>query len=273
MFEGILKNVKSKRPLIHNITNYVTVNDCANILLAAGASPVMADAEEECGDITAVSNGLNINIGTLNSRTVKAMIVSGKKANENKIPIVFDPVGAGASQFRTETALKLLEEVKFSVIKGNISEIKTLAFGNGRTCGVDANEADMITDENLEQTACFAKKFAGITNSVVAITGKTDIVADEKTAFIIKNGHKMMSAVTGCGCMLSALCAAFCAATQKDILTAAAAAVSTMGLAGEIAHKRLETNDGNSLYRNYIIDAIFNMTDEELQRGAKYEMR
>ena len=151
MFKMIFENVRNSCPLIHNITNYVTVNDCANIVLACGASPIMADDKDEVAEITTICSGLNINIGTLNSRTIDSMLIAGKKANELGHPVVLDPVGAGASKLRTDTAMKLLEEVKFTVIRGNISEIKTLASGNGSTKGVDADVADKVTEENLEE--------------------------------------------------------------------------------------------------------------------------
>ena len=257
MFRNLFANVRAKSPLVHNITNYVTVNDCANIVLACGASPIMADDAAEVEDITSLCAGLNLNIGTLNSRTIPSMLL----------------VGAGASHLRTETALRLLREVKFTVIRGNISEIRTLAAGSGTTKGVDADTADKVTDETLDKTVAFAKAFAARTGAVVAVTGAIDIVADGERAFCIRNGHPMMSAVTGTGCQLSALTAAFCAANPDKPLEAAAAAVCAMGLAGEAAHSRLSRLDGNATYRNYIIDAIYNMTPEQLEEGARYEMR
>ena len=261
MFRNLFANVRAKSPLVHNITNYVTVNDCANIVLACGASPIMADDAAEVEDITSLCAGLNLNIGTLNSRTIPSMLLAGHTANRLGRPVVLDPVGAGASHLRTETALRLLREVKFTVIRGNISEIRTLAAGSGTTKGVDADTADKVTDETLDKTVAFAKAFAARTGAVVAVTGAIDIVADGERAFCIRNGHPMMSAVTGTGCQLSALTAAFCAA------------VCAMGLAGEAAHSRLSRLDGNATYRNYIIDAIFNMTPEQLEEGARYEMR
>lgn len=271
--KSCLENLRRKAPLIHNITNYVTVNDCANMVLACGASPIMADDREEVEEITSLCAGLNINIGTLNSRTVEAMLLAGRKANALGRPVVLDPVGAGASQFRTQTAQSLLREVHFSVIRGNVSEIKTLAGTQAATQGVDANLADRVTEENLERMIAFAKAFSGKTGAVIAVTGAIDIVCDESRAFVIRNGHPMMSSITGTGCQLSALTAAFVAANPDRILDAAAAAVCTMGLAGEIAHRRLTTQDGNSSYRNYIIDAVYNMTPEQLEEGANYEMR
>lgn len=273
MLKNMLENVRKNCPLVHNITNYVTVNDCANIILACGASPIMADDENEVEEITTICGGLNINIGTLNKRTIASMLKAGKKANELNHPVVLDPVGAGASALRTETATKLLEEVKFSVIRGNISEIKTLALGSGTTKGVDADVADKVTEENLDEIIAFAKAFAAKTGAVIAITGAIDIVADADKAYCIRNGHPMMSSITGTGCQLSAMTTAFVTANQDNPLEAAAAAVSAMGYAGEVAHTRLSEMDGNSSYRNYIIDAIYNMTPEMLENGAKYEVR
>ncbi len=273
MFKTIFENVREKSPLIHNITNYVTVNDCANIIIACGASPIMADDMEEVAEITTICSGLNINIGTLNSRTIESMLIAGKRANALGHPVLLDPVGAGASKLRTNTAMRLLDEVQFSVIRGNISEIKTLALGSGTTKGVDADVADKVTEENLDEVVTFAKCFAKKIGTVIAITGAIDIVADDKKAYCIRNGHPMMSSITGTGCQLSAMMTAFVTANKEQTLKAAVSAVSVMGLAGEIAYKRLSPMDGNSTYRNYIIDAIYRMTPEELEKGAKYEVR
>nr|WP_315022430.1 hydroxyethylthiazole kinase [uncultured Aminipila sp.] len=273
MLKEKLENVRQESPLIHNITNYVTVNDCANILLACGASPIMSDDTEEVEEITSICGGLNINIGTLNQRTIQSMLLAGKKANELKHPVILDPVGAGASKLRTETSHKLLEQVRFTVIRGNISEIKTIAIGEGSTKGVDANVADCITEENLDEAVKFAKEFAGKMNAVIAITGAIDIVADLNKAYIIRNGNPMMSKITGTGCMLTAMTTAYIVANPGSELEAAAAAVCAMGLCGELAYDRLNSYDGNSTYRNYIIDEIFNLDGDKLERGAKYEVR
>ena len=273
MFRSIFENVRAQCPLIHNITNYVTVNDCANIVLACGASPIMADDKDEVAEITAICAGLNINIGTLNSRTIASMRIAGKRANELGHPVVFDPVGAGASALRTDTALELLREIRFAVIRGNISEIKVLARGSGTAKGVDANAADRVTEDNLDAAVAFIKAFSRETGAVIAVTGAIDIVTDGSTAYCIRNGHPMMSAVTGTGCQLSALTAAFVTANPTQPLEAAAAAVCAMGFAGELAHARLSEADGSATYRNYIIDAIYNMTPEMLEKGAKYEVR
>ncbi|WP_363322655.1 hydroxyethylthiazole kinase [uncultured Brachyspira sp.] len=273
MLMELFDNVRRKRPLIHNITNYVTANDCANILLACGGSPIMADDADEAEEITAICGGLNINIGTLNQHTIPAMFSAGKRSNELGHPVILDPVGAGASRLRTDTALKLIRDIRFSVIRGNISEIKTLYMGCGNTKGVDADISDQIMEENLDWAVSFAKDFSMQTKSIIIITGATDIVADSEQAFCIRNGCPEMSAVTGTGCQLSALTAAFITANPDRILESAAAAVCAMGICGEIAYKRMSEMDGNSSYRNYIIDAMYLLTPAELKKGAKYEVR
>ncbi len=272
MLKEMLENVRNTHPLVHNITNYVTVNDCANILLACGGSPIMSDDIEDVCDITSICNALNINIGTLNQRTIPAMLLAGKKAKELNHPVVLDPVGAGASALRTKTAMSILEEVKPTVVRGNVSEIKTLAMGTSTTKGVDADIADKVTKGTLKSAVAFAKDFAKRTGAIIAITGETDIIADENTAYCIYNGHSMMSSITGTGCQLSALIGAYIAANKGDELKATAAAICAMGLCGEKAFDRLNGQDGNLTYRDYIIDAIYNLDGEELDKGARYEI-
>lgn len=273
MFKDCLEHVRETVPLIHNITNYVTVNDVANVLLACGGSPIMADDEGEVEEITAVCGGLNINIGTLNSRTIPSMEKAGKMANRLGHPVVLDPVGAGASALRTKTALDLLEKVKFTVIRGNISEIKTLAAGSGNTRGVDADVADAVTEENLDEAVAFVKGLASRTGAIIAVTGAIDLVADRDRCYVIRNGRPEMGKITGTGCQLSAVMVAYVTANPDNRLEAAAAAVCLMGVAGENAFLRMEPGDGNSTYRNRIIDEIYNMDGEALERGAKYEVR
>jgi len=274
MFKEIIENVIAKSPLVHNITNYVTVNDCANILLACGGSPIMADDVMEVEDITSICNALVINIGTLNSRTVESMIKAGKRANDLNHPVILDPVGAGASKFRTDTTFRLLKEVKFAVIRGNISEIKTVNAGSGSTKGVDADVADSVTDENLDDVIIFAKKLSKKLNAVIAITGAIDIVSNSEKSYVIKNGHFMMSKVTGTGCMLSSLIGAYCAANKDDTLDATATAVCAMGLCGELAYKKVKQIDGGtSSLRMYIIDYMSKIDENILEEGAKIESK
>lgn len=273
MFKTCLENVRNTVPLIHNITNYVTVNDVANVLLACGASPIMADDEGEVEEITAICSGLNINIGTLNSRTIPSMLKAGKAAQALNHPVVLDPVGAGASTLRTETARRLIKEIRFTVVRGNMSEIKTLAAGSGNTRGVDASVEDVVTEDNLESAIAFVKDLSARDGAIVAVTGAIDLVADAERCYVIRNGRPEMGKVTGTGCQLSALTAAYVAANPGNCLEAAAAAVCLMGLAGEIGFLHMEPGDGNAAYRSRIIDAICNMDGRELEKGAKYEVR
>ncbi len=273
MLGTYIKNVRKTVPLVHNITNYVTVNDVANVLLACGGSPIMSDEPEDVEDITAICKGLNINIGTLNQRSIEGMFRAGRKANELGHVVLLDPVGAGAGALRTGTAIRLLEELRFDVIRGNISEIKTLARGSGTTKGVDADVADAVTEENLDEAVAFVKEFAKKSGSIVAVTGAIDLVSDGEKCFVIRNGRPEMGKVTGTGCQLSGMITAFLAANPDNKTEAAAAAVCAMGLAGEIGWSRMQEGDGNSTYRNRIIDAIYNMDEECLDGGAKYEVR
>ncbi len=274
MFEKILENVTAKTPLVHSITNYVTVNDCANIILACGGSPIMADDINEVEEITSICSSLVINIGTLNERTIESMIKAGKKANELGHPVILDPVGAGASKLRTETVFKLLEEVKFSVIRGNISEIKTVYQGSGTTKGVDADVKDACNDNNLDEVVAFAKELSQKSGAVIAITGAIDIVADSKKAYIIRNGHPIMSKITGTGCMLTTVIGSFCGANGDEILDAAAAAVSVMGLCGELAYDKMKSVDGGtSSFKAFLIDFMSKMNSEILNGGVKIEVK
>ena len=189
MLKECLENVRKTVPLVHNITNYVTVNDVANVLLACGGSPIMSDEAEDVEDITSVCGGLNINIGTLHKTSIEGMFRAGKKANELGHPVLLDPVGAGASALRTNTALELMKELRLAVIRGNISEIKTLALGSGTTKGVDADVADAVTEENLDDAAEFVKEFARKTGSIIAVTGAIDLVSDGEKCYVIRNGR------------------------------------------------------------------------------------
>lgn len=273
MFKECFENVRKNVPLVHNITNYVTVNDVANVLLACGGSPIMSDDEGDVEDITSICGGLNINIGTLNKNTIPSMFLAGKKANELEHIVLLDPVGAGASRLRTEIANNLLKEVQFDVIRGNISEIKTLMLGSGSTKGVDADVADKVTEENLGETITKLKVFSKETGSIIAVTGAIDLVCDSEKCYVIRNGRTEMSSITGTGCQLSGMMTAFLVANPECKLEAATAAVCAMGLAGEIGWSNMQEGDGNSTYRNRIIDAIFNMDGKTLEEGAQFEVK
>ncbi|MFT4412269.1 hydroxyethylthiazole kinase [Fredinandcohnia humi] len=274
MFEQILETVKNKTPLVHNITNYVTVNDVANIVLACGGSPIMADDAKEVEEITRICSSLVINIGTLNERTVESMILAGKTANELGLPVILDPVGAGASSLRTKTVFRLLEDITFSVIRGNMSEIKTVYEGSGNTKGVDAAPDDAVVEGNLEEAIAFAKRVSQQTGATIAITGAIDIVANQDEACIVRNGHPMMAKITGSGCMLSSVIGAYCGANPNHIFTSTIAAVSAMGLCGEQAYKKVvETNGGTSSFRMFLIDYMSKLDNVLLKGGMKIEDR
>lgn len=274
MFEEIMEKVKESTPLVHCITNYVTVNDCANAILAVKGSPIMADDEAEVEDITSICNALVINIGTLNKRTIDAMIKAGKKANMLGHPVILDPVGAGASQFRSEITFRLLKEIQFSVIRGNISEIKTVYAGSGTTKGVDADIADIVTYDNLDETIAFTKLLSQQTGAVIAITGAIDIISDKNKTYIIMNGCQEMSGITGTGCMLSAITGAYVAANPDNVLDATACAVAIMGYSGELAKERvMQEQSGNGSIHIYIIDFLSRMNQETLNGGIHIEVR
>lgn len=269
-FGKALEAVHAKKPLVHCITNHVTVNDCANALLAAGGSPIMADDIGEVEAITAICGALVINIGTLNERTVRSMVAAGRKANALGHPVVLDPVGVGASPFRNEAVARLLREVRFSVIRGNMSEMKALAGAGSGTRGVDADAGDAVDEASLPKAVRFAQALAVELDTVIAITGAIDIVADARTVWAIRNGHPLMAKVTGTGCMLSAVLGAYAAANRQDLAAATAAAVCLMGQAGETAQARMVAADaGTGSFRMYLIDAISRMTAERLETGSK----
>lgn len=269
----ILDNLK-KGSLVHCITNYVTVNDVANTILASGGSPIMADSIEEVEDIINICNALVINIGTLNKRTVESMIRAGQAANKLDKPVVLDPVGIGASSFRTKTCLELLEKVEFRVIRGNASEIKALVSGNKTSGGVDVSIDDIISEDNLEEYIRIAKEISKTYKTVAVITGPIDIITDNKKTYIIRNGHANMEKITGTGCMLAGLIGAFVGPNKDNYLESTALAVGMMGLSGELANKMMEERDaGTSSLRMFLIDYISKLDSKSLEEGLKVEIR
>lgn len=259
----LLNQIRENNPLIHLITNYVTANDCANVLLASGASPIMADAPEEAAEITSASDALVINLGTLNQERTKALFLAGKCASDLGHPIILDPVGVRASSMRLKIACKLMQELKITIIRGNHSEIRMLYGEKSNAHGVDS-----AVQATVEETVMLAEKLAEKTESVVIVTGKTDIITNTKQTFLVKNGHSKMAQITGSGCMLSALTGAF-AAVAEDYTQAAAAAVVLMGTAGELAADRAGSHLGNISFRNFLIDAISLMDDVTLVQKAR----
>lgn len=264
-----LNNLKEKNPLIHCITNYVTVNDVANSLIAIGASPVMTDEPSESGEITAISNGLLINLGTLNLNTIKAMQNSIKIANSLNLPVVLDPVGVGASTLRNETAINLLKEYKFSIIKGNISEIKFLNGEKSIAKGVDASLKDL--NDDILNRVNLAKELSTKTDAAIVITGKIDVVAFENEAYLLKNGSSLMGKFSGSGCILGGICAAFLASNTNP-LKSAIMGVLTECIAGELVRgKNVLSDMGSMKFKNGLIDEIYLIDDKKIQNLAKIE--
>jgi len=250
-----LEEVRKTSPLVHNITNYVVMNTTANALLAVGASPVMAHAVEEVEDMTSLARALVINIGTLSERWVEAMISSARKADELGIPVVLDPVGAGATSYRTETCHTLLDSCTPAVIRGNASEIMALATGAAKTKGVDSSDP---SEAALEA----AKRLNENTGSTVCISGAVDYIVDGDRVISVKNGHPMMACITGMGCTSSALCGAF-VAVNSSFPDAAAEAMTVMGIAGEIAAERCK---GPSSMQIAFLDTLFCLSEDDITR-------
>lgn len=267
-----LSRVRRQAPVIHAISNYVTANDVANLLLACGASPIMADDPEEAVYITRLSAALALNLGTLSRRRVSAMLAAGEEAGRLGRPVLLDPVGAGASPMRTDTARMLLHRLPVTALRCNASELRALLSGVHTHRGVDADGQDRQKAGGLSEQITFVKGAARQLGCLVAVTGETDLVSDGETCFVIRNGRPEMSRVTGTGCQLSALCAAFLAADPDRSVYALAAAVCAMGLAGEIAWGHMAPHDGNAAYRSRIIDAVYHLDGETLNKGARYEL-
>ncbi|MBQ3301720.1 MAG: hydroxyethylthiazole kinase [Eggerthellaceae bacterium] len=269
--KNALENVRATTPLVHCITNYVTVNDCANALLACGGSPIMSDEPDDVFDIQTICGGLVLNIGTLNKRSIEGMLAAASRARDLGHPIVLDPVGAGASILRTTTAANLLNGFGAQVVRANMSEVKALAGAAAATRGVDVNPDDVVTDDNLAASAAFVRELAAKTGAIMAVTGAIDIVADADRAFAIRNGVPIMGSITGAGCMLTCIVAAYAVANPDNALEAVVAAVAGEGLAGEIAAARMRRIDGNGTFRTYLLDALYNMNGNLLERGARVE--
>ncbi len=272
MFDHMIETLRKTSPLIHCIINYVTVSDVANMLLACGASPVMADDIHEVAEMSGVAAGLCLNIGTLNSRTVDSMLLAGRTAAQRGIPIVLDPVGVGATAYRTKTAETLLRELPVSVLRGNVSEIKAVAGVASSTKGVDAHAGDAVTQDNLPALSDFVRNLARELSCTVAMSGAIDLISDGNAVYVVQNGHPIMPRITGSGCMLSGVTTAFVAANAQDPAQAAAAAYAAMGLCGEIAHAALRPGQGTGAFRSNLIDAMSLLDDDALQNGMNVQV-
>jgi len=253
-----LKKVRDKRPLVHHITNYVTVNDCANITLCVGGAPVMADAIEEVEEMVHLASALVLNIGTLNSAQVESMLKAGRAANRLSIPVVLDPVGAGATKLRTEVARKLLDQLDITILKGNAGEIGVLAGTGGSVRGVDSMGAQ-------GDPVMVASELARTSGAIVIMSGPTDVVSDGKRTSLVDNGHAMMGSISGTGCMAASVAGAFAAVNEDKVLAATAAMVS-LGIVGENSAKRAE---GPGSFKMALFDEMAALAPEEMAKRAK----
>ena len=266
-----LSLVRERAPLVQCITNFVTVNDCANIILAAGGSPSMADDVREAAEAVRGSAALVCNLGAI--AAVDAMVSAGKTANELGKPVVLDPVAAGNTALRRQESGRLLAGVKFAAIRGNASEIRALARGELTGSGVDVSGEDAVTDATLPRTVETARLLAKQTGAVVAVSGPIDVVTDGGQTILLRNGCATMARITGSGCMLTSLLGAFCGADPGHPFEAACAAIAAMGVAGDLAEeRRLRNGTGNATFRTDLIDAVFNLTEEQLNGRARYEI-
>lgn len=255
-----LRLILDTKPLIHNITNYVVMNWTANVLLSLGASPVMAHAAEEVEEMVAFAGGLVLNIGTLTPDWVDVMVKAGRRANREGVPVILDPVGSGATRLRTESSRRIIDEVKVSVVRGNASEVLSLAKEGSRTRGVDSLHS-------VDEAAAAAGELAGALNTTLAITGAVDLITGGGRVLRVSNGHSLMGAVTGTGCAASAIIGAFLA-VEKDTVAATAAGLACFGLAGERAAEKAE---GPGSFQVALLDELFALTPERLRAGARIE--
>lgn len=266
-----LCHVRDSHPLVQCITNFVTVNDCANLLLAAGASPTMAQDLREVEEAVAGVQALVCNLGAI-ERT-DAMILAGRRANALGIPVVLDPVAAGGTSLRRTLSAQLLREVRFTAIRGNASEIRSLARRGRGGSGVDVSRGDAVTEENLEEAVRLVQALAWETGAVIAVSGALDLICDGARTAVVRNGCPTMARITGSGCMLTTLIGAFCGASPEEPFEAVCAAMGAMGVCGELAEeRRLANSTGNATFRTDLIDALFNLTECCLKERVRYEL-
>jgi len=257
-----LKYLRETPPLVHHITNWVTISECASMTRSLGALPIMAHSPEEVEEMVGISDSLVLNIGTLTTELVDAMILAGKKANSLNKPVVLDAVGAGATKLRTESTRKILDEVQIAVIKGNAGEIATLAGAQAEVRGVESisHEGDVVEH---------ARSLARNAGCTVVATGVEDIITDGRKVFVVKNGHPRMGEVVGTGCMAASVIGAFIAIAD-DITQAAANAMVVYDIAGELAGHRA---DGPGTMKVHMFDTIMNIASEDIRKGAKVDVQ
>ncbi len=257
-YGSILADIREKTPLIHHITNYVTVNDCANITLCIGASPVMAHAEGEVEEMVAIASALVLNIGTLDSQQIHRMFIAAKAAEKRGIPIILDPVGAGATTFRTKTAQRMIQELSISILKGNAGEIGTLAGKEAHVRGVDSGG---VAGDPIDITSGLAARLG----CTVVMSGATDIISDGSRIFLCENGHPYLGQISGTGCMAASVIGS-CAAVTSDFLCASVVGAAAFGIAGERAAIDAP-GPGSCKYR--LFDCMAALTPDDIDQDAR----
>lgn len=257
---SLLKKIREQKPVVHHLTNWVTIYDCANIVKVLGASPVMAHAKEEVAEMAKIASALVLNIGTLTTDFIEAMKIAAKSANEKGIPVVLDACGCGATELRNNKTFELLKEVRIDILRGNASEIAKAAGEDVRTKGVDVAK---VEKDLIEIARYAARKY----KCTIVITGKEDIISDGKQLFIVKNGHEMLTHVVGTGCMATSVIGTF-AAVERGLSLAAAAGLVCFGIAAECAAK---DSHGPATFKERLFDCIFNLNKKTIDKMQKVE--
>lgn len=274
-FSAIRKHTKENKPLIHCITNPISIKNCANAVLAVGASPIMAEHPLEVEGITGRSKALALNLGNITDARMESMQRSARIASENGIPIILDLVGISVSPLRLELARTLADEESVSVIKGNMSEIKTMLGLDSHAAGVDVGAEDRVKEENLEESIAIVRRLARETGAVAVASGKIDILSDGEESYLVKNGTPLLSSITGTGCMLTTLIASYLPASKP--IEAALCGCVVMGVSGELAEERCsiagEAPLGSMSFELHLIDCISILEDGDLERLATWERR
>lgn len=258
----LLDRIRSEKPLVHHITNWVTIYDCANITRTTGALPVMAHALEESAEMVLIASALVLNIGTLTPQLIESMISAGKAANQKGIPIVLDAVGAGATKLRTDSANRILEKVKIDIIKGNSAEIGILAGVDAEVKGVEA----MGVEGDISE---IAKALARNRKAAVVVTGKQDIISNGTDTYLVNNGHEMMGSIVGTGCMAASVVGCF-AAVEENYAFASTAALVCFGIVGELA-ARSDKSRGPGTYKEVFYDEMYNLNSEKIKRFENFK--
>lgn len=264
-FKHLLDKVELESPLIHSITNPISINLCANLILARGAKPIMAEHPLEVSEITAMSHALVLNLGNITDARLESIKIALKTAKENQIPNILDMVGVSCSKLRHSYCKNLIEEYKPDIIKGNMSEIKAMLGLESSSIGIDVGEKDRIQESNLDFSIKIARDLALKTQSTVVVTGKIDIISDGKISFTVKNGDEMLSKITGTGCALTGLIACYLPYTKT--IEACLLALLILGIGSELAIK----NKGSYTFQTSLVDQISLMDIDKISKYAKYE--